>query len=134
MKEVAAMKRVLSCALLLALIQSVSAQTLPAIPPEPADRAVRATIDKLKAGKLVTLTLASGEKVKGSVIAKTEESLQLRVRRGVFRYREETYPVAEIVSVKTHLPAWVGPVVGLGIAGGIIIGVVACVASGACLS
>jgi hypothetical protein len=42
--------------------------------------------------------------------------------------------VAEIVSVKTHLPTWVGPVVGVGIVGGIIIGVVACVATGACLS
>ena len=119
------MKRVLSCALLLAVIQSVSAQTLPAVPTEPSDGAVRATIDKLKPGKLVTVTLASGEKVKGSVIAKTKESLKLQVRRGFFRYREEAYMVAQIVSVKTHLPAWVGPVVGLGIAGGIIIGVAA---------
>ena len=119
------MKRVLSCALLLAVIQSVSAQTLPAVPTEPSDGAVRATIDKLKPGKLVTVTLASGEKVKGSVIAKTKESLKLQVRRGFFRYREETYMVAQIVSVKTHLPAWVGPAVGLGIAGGILIGVAA---------
>jgi hypothetical protein len=76
------MKRVLSCVLLLPLIQSVSAQTLPAVPSEPTERAAHANIDALKAGKLVTLTLASGEKVKGSVVGRTEESLQLRYAAG----------------------------------------------------
>lgn len=128
------MKQVWSCVLVLFMMESIAPPMLSATPGESAVTSVRAKIDSLKIGKLVTLTFASGQKVKGSVIGKTEQSLQLRVRRGFFTYREEMYPVADIVSVKTHLPAWVGPVVGVGVVLGVVIGVAACAASGACLS
>ena len=127
------MKQMLSYVLLLPLIGDIAPPMLFAIP-KPAEPAVRATIDSLKTGKLVTLTLTSGKKVKGEVVSKADESLQLRVRRGFFKHREETYPIANVVAVKTHLPSWVGPVIGAGIVGGIVVGVVACVASGACLN
>lgn len=101
-----------------------------AVPAVPAG--VRAGLAKLKLGSQATIKLSTGKKLKGEVRELNPDSLQLRVSRGFFRYRTETVPYADMVEVKKNMPTWVGPVIVLGIVGGVVIAASVCVAAGPC--
>lgn len=128
------MKRVLSAAMALVMFQSLWAQQGAVVPTQSSGSGATVDLGKVKPGKLVTLILAGGKQVKGTVVARSESQVELRVDRGWFRTRPESVPVAEIQAVKTHTPEWVPVVIIGGVVAGVVIAVAACVSSGACSS
>lgn len=101
-----------------------------AVPTVPAG--VRSEISKLRIGNQAKITLSTGKKLQGEVRELNQDSLNLRVSRGFFRYRTETVPYDSIIELKKKMPTWVAPTIALGALAGVVIGVAACVASGAC--
>ena len=112
----------------------VSSAQIPAAVPSTVPAGVRSELTKLKPGNQATITLSTGKKLKGEVRELNQDSVNLRVNRGFFRYRTETVPYCSMVDIKKNMPTWVGPTIALGALAGVLIGVSACVASGACLN
>ncbi len=106
---------------------AVLVQAVPAVPPT-----LDGEIAKLKPGKQATIKLSSGKKLAGEVRELNQDSLSLRVDRGFFRHRTEVVPYSSIVEVTKGPRTWVGPVVVAGVVGGVLIGLSACLSSGAC--
>jgi hypothetical protein len=95
---------------------------------------IRSQIDGLRIGNQLTIGLSGNNEVKGSLVAKGQDGIQVRVDRGLFRHRITTCDYADIVSVKKNRPTWVVPVIVLSaVVVGVVVGLYVCFVQGECV-